>query len=76
LGLRRESLAAARERVVRLQMPYRQFIRWSADARGALREKIEALYRDCQQFATTEIAKLAAQVELDFGGRTASFPPE
>jgi hypothetical protein len=35
-------------------------------ARGTLREKIEILYRDCQRFATDEIGKLVAEVNLEF----------
>ena len=46
--------------------PYQQFVHWSATARGALREKIEILYRDCQRFATEEIGKLVAEVNLEF----------
>ena len=49
------------------QEPYKQFIKWSAGARGTLRVKIEVLYRDCQRFATDEIEKLVAEVNLDFG---------
>lgn len=36
------------------------------ELRGTLRVKIEALYRDCQRFATDEIDKLVAEVNLDF----------
>lgn len=64
--LRREFLSAARERVREFQKPYRQFVFWSATIRGTLRSKIEQLYRDCQRFATDEIAKLAADVNLEF----------
>lgn len=60
------ALTAARQRVAEFQAPYEQFIQWSAGARGTLRVKIEALYRDCQRFATDEIEKLVAEVNLDF----------
>jgi hypothetical protein len=35
-------------------------------ARETLRAKIEILYRDCQRFATDEIGKLVAEVNLEF----------
>jgi len=63
---RREALAAARERVSRFQKPYQQFVQWSEDARSLLRQKIETLYRDCQRFATDEISKLTAGLDLKF----------
>jgi hypothetical protein len=65
---RRTSLASARERVHRFQQPYTQFVQWSENARGSLRQKIEILYRDCQRFATDEIGKLTLGLELDFSG--------
>ena len=64
--LRRESLAAARKKITEFQLPFSQFVGWSASARGTLTEKIETLYRDCQQFAIKEIGKLVAEVNLDF----------
>ena len=64
--LQQLSLAAARERVLRFQDPYQQFVNWSAMVRGTLRAKIETLYRDCQRFATSEIGKLATEVDLEF----------
>lgn len=64
--MRSKSLASERERVLRFQEPYHQFIQWSSNARGLLRQKIETLYRDCQRFATDEIGKLATEVDLEF----------
>jgi hypothetical protein len=63
-----QALIDARRRVTKFQEPYEQFIRWSTGARGTLRVKIEALYRDCQRFATEEIGKLVAEVNLEFAG--------
>lgn len=63
---RLQALTKARQRVQAFQAPYSQFIQWSAGARDTLRVKIEILYRDCQQFATDEIAKLVAEVNLNF----------
>lgn len=62
----RISLATARERVFRFQQPYCQFVQWSANARGSLREKIETLYRDSQRFATDEITKLTSDHNFKF----------
>lgn len=61
-----QALIATRQRVLAFQEPYKQFIQWSASARGTLRVKIEVLYRDCQRFATDEIEKLVAELNLDF----------
>lgn len=63
---RANALAETRRRVAMFQAPYQQFIQWSAGARGTLKVKIEALYRDCQRFATDEIEKLVSEVNLDF----------
>lgn len=60
------SLAAARERVLEFQKPYKHFVGWSETARKTLREKIEILYRDCQRFASDEIGKLVTEVHLEF----------
>jgi hypothetical protein len=65
-SLRIHALNEARQRVVAFQVPYKQFIQWSAGARDTLRVKIEMLYRDCQRFADEEIKKLVAEVNLDF----------
>jgi hypothetical protein len=65
-SLRIHALSEARQRVVAFQVPYKQFIQWSAGARDTLRVKIEMLYRDCQRFADEEIKKLVAEVNLDF----------
>jgi hypothetical protein len=63
---RLQALTESRQRVLAFQSPYKQFIQWSSGARETLRVKIEILYRDCQQFATDEIAKLVAEVNLNF----------
>ena len=53
-------------RVTEFQKPYQQFVHWSVTARETLRAKIEILYRDCQRFASEEIGKLVAEVNLEF----------
>ena len=65
-SLRVHALTEVRQRVVAFQVPYKQFIQWSAGTRDTLRVKIEMLYRDCQRFADEEIKKLVAEVNLDF----------
>lgn len=63
---RKARLKEARDRVRRFQEPYSQIICWSEDVRSSLREKIEILYRDCQKFATDEIAQLTSSTALEF----------
>lgn len=70
------SLASTRERVHRFQQPYQQFVHWSANARGSLRQKIELLYRDCQRFATDEIGKLTLGLELEFSASKVIKPKD
>lgn len=60
------ALTEARQLVIEFQVPYKQFTQWSAGARETLKSKVETLYRDCQRFATDEIAKLVAEVNLEF----------
>jgi len=64
--IRATALLQTKERVFLFQADYQQFVRWSANARGTLRAKIQLLYRDCQRFATEEIEKLVNEVKLDF----------
>jgi hypothetical protein len=52
--------------VLGFQQTCQPFVHWSATARGTLREKMEILYRDCERFATDEIGKLVAEVNLEF----------
>ena len=68
LDSRLASLLAAREKVHHFQKPHHRFVNWAVDIRDSLRDKIEILYRDCQQFATVEIGKLTSEVELEFSG--------
>ncbi len=62
LETRQNSLTATRERVRKFQESYREFVHLSVNAKGALRQKIETLYRDCQRFATDEIRKLTTDI--------------
>ena len=53
--LRAENLTHSRETIAAFRANYPATIQWSAKARPVLREKLEALYRDCQNFATSQI---------------------
>lgn len=70
------ALREIRLRVTRFQDPYQHFIRWSSGARAMLQVKIEALYRDCQRFATEEIEKLVSEVDLDFSDAPTPNPKD
>lgn len=64
--LRGQSLAAAKDRIHRFREPYQSFIIWSASSRASIQQKVEILYRACQEFATTEIDKLTSGLQFDF----------
>lgn len=53
------NLRTSRERIILFRTNYSATLDWSAKARSKLREKVEALYRDCQSFATTQIQAAA-----------------
>jgi hypothetical protein len=65
---RRLALTEAQERIRLFRAPYIRFIAWSANSRPAIQQKVEALYRACQDFATTEIEKLTSGLQFDFTG--------
>lgn len=48
-----------------MEESYLVLVHWSATARATLREKMEILCRDCQSFATDEIGKAVAVVNLE-----------
>lgn len=64
--LKIQLLGQAKERIHQFQRPYSPFIVWSATVRPSIQQKVESLYRACQDFATDEIEKLTSQVEFDF----------
>lgn len=67
-----QMLRDAVTRVQTFRIPYRRFIAWSEITRPAIQTRVEGLYRACQHFASTEIAKLTAELDFDFGCLAAS----
>jgi 5-methylcytosine-specific restriction endonuclease McrA len=65
-GERAEHLRRTRERIIAFQRPYENFTVWADLARSTIREKVESLYRLCQSFASTEIARLTEEIDFDF----------
>lgn len=63
----RTSYLTERIKVIQaFQEPFSQFLRWSDEARDAIHTQVETLYRDCQSFATSEIAVLTEKIKFDF----------
>jgi hypothetical protein len=63
--MRGETLWSLREDAFSSFEPYGHFVAWAAQARSSIRMKIETLYRDCQNFATSEIEKLTSELNFD-----------
>lgn len=63
---RGDYLRSRRESILLFRQPYRGFVEWSSAVRPALLEKLGALYRDCQNFATQEIQKLTSGANIDY----------
>ncbi|HWB03100.1 MAG TPA: hypothetical protein VG796_08765 [Verrucomicrobiales bacterium] len=63
---RTQRLKEAMDRIRAFQMPFLPFIEWSSMTRPAIQDKVEALYRACQEFATMEIEKLTSELGFDF----------
>ena len=66
LDQRKEMLYSAKLRIQTFRTPFANYIAWSAHARSAIKYRVEALYRACQEFATVEIAKLTNELNFDF----------
>jgi 5-methylcytosine-specific restriction endonuclease McrA len=64
--LRVRMLDHQRERIRHFQEPYNLFITWSESVRPSIQNKVEVLYRACQDFATDEIEKLSSELVFDF----------
>ncbi len=56
---RNEMLEQSRERIIEFRNRYSAILYWSIQAHFHLRENLEVLYRDCQQFAMMRINTLA-----------------
>ncbi len=63
-------LNEARDRIVAFRKNYQPYLELNVKARAALAEKIEAIYRDCQEFATTRIKEAIEDVLEEL------FPPK
>ena len=63
---RATSMGAARNRILTFQEPYHRFTKWASNARPSIKMKVETLYRECQNFATSEIDKLTSELKFDF----------
>lgn len=61
-----QKLNQVREHIHQFQKPYSQFITWSANVRPSIQNKVEVLYRACQNFAIEEIEKLTSELVFDF----------
>lgn len=63
---RRDRLQAAVSRIQDFQAPYRPFVAWAAEKAPILRERVEALYRECQQFATERLGTFTSSMDFDY----------
>ena len=64
--VRSTQLQERASRVREFLVPYSHFVRWAEVTRPAVQSRVEALYRSCQFFATTEIEKLTSELNFDF----------
>ena len=53
---------AAKDKIERFRRNYGPYLELNSRARGLLDEKIHAIYRDCQIFATTRIKEAVGDV--------------
>jgi len=56
---RNERLRQSRECILEFRDQYSDILRWSVQSHLHLRENLEKIYRDCQEFAVTRIGTLA-----------------
>ena len=63
---RTQSLGNALGNVQLLRRRFARFVDWSHHARPAIKNRVEGLYRSCQEFATAEIDKLTSELNFDF----------
>lgn len=61
-------LRQAANRIQEFRLPFARFIEWSGNARPTIQTQVEALYRSCQAFATSQIEKLTYELNFDFSG--------
>ena len=54
---RAESMKNARQKIAAFRSQYPASLQWNRAARTVLRQTVDLLYRDCQEFATSQIKK-------------------
>jgi len=64
--LRASKLKETISRIRKFQSPFVGFILWADAARPTIQRLAEDMYRTCQDFATSEIQRLSAQLNFDF----------
>lgn len=65
-ALRATNLQESVDRIREFSAPYSRFVCWAAKTRSAVQNRVEALYRSCQVFATKEIETLTSEISFDF----------
>lgn len=68
-GERAERMKGALERIAAFRSQYPGSLRWSRGAGNSLRERVDALYRGCQEFAANQIQR---SVDEAFSGLSAT----
>ena len=64
--VRGTKLLEVTERIEEFRRTYGRFVQWTEANRLAVQSRVESLYRSCQHFATSEIAKLTSDLNFDF----------
>lgn len=63
---RARRMVLATEKIVEFQRQFSRFVTWSLRTRPLICDRIETLYRDCQDFASQEIIRLTKELNVDF----------
>lgn len=63
---RTEMLTLARARIQEFRLPFASYTEWSRVTKDAIQSRVEALYRACQNFATSQIDALTSELNFDF----------
>ncbi len=51
-------MRSTRQKIAHFRSRYPESLQWSRGARSVLRQKVDSLYRECQEFATSQIRKI------------------
>ncbi len=65
-SIRAHSLLQSADRIRKFRTSFLRFVRWAEKNRPAIQNRVEGLYRLCQEFATNEIDKLTSELNFDF----------